>query len=259
MPFAAAPLLLALTAAPAPAPGPQEVALAPAFGLSLFATSVWLGLVAGQGEHAPKECRICTPPAADEAMREAIVWKKTGTATKLSDAGLGLTSAWAIGSLTIAAAADHRLRAADSLLVVESTSLAMMLNQIVKLEVARKRPDAPSDKGKPPNPQHNMSFFSGHATWTFASSVSAGTVAFLRGYRGAPVVLGGGLALSAATSYFRLAANRHWPTDVLAGAAIGSLIGAIVPRLHLMSPEPARTSMMGPGPAPTWITVGGVL
>src|SRR5689334_2384231 len=136
----AAPLLLALTAAPAP--GPSERALAPAVGVSVFATSVWLGLVAGQAEHARKTCRLCTPPAADEAVRRAIVWKEKKLPTTLSDVGLGVTSAWAIGSVTAAAAADHRLRPLDQVLVVESTAIAMALNQIVKLEVARKRPDS---------------------------------------------------------------------------------------------------------------------
>src|SRR4051812_3455943 len=162
MPFPL-PLLFALTADPAL----SERAVAPAIGVTMFATSVWLGLVGDQGKHAPKECRVCTAPAADEAVRSAIVWKKIELATTLSDAFLGITSAWALGSLPLSAVADHRFRAFDSLLVVESTALAMMLNQVVKLEVARKRPDA-SSKAKP-HPQHNLSFFSGHATWTFAS------------------------------------------------------------------------------------------
>lgn len=255
MPFAA-PLLLALTASPDA--GPSERAIAPAVGVAAFATSVWLGLVAGQEEHAPKACRICTPPAADQAALAAIVWKRARVAYTLSDVALGVTSAWALGSVTVAAAADERLRATDAVIVWESTALAMMLNQIVKFEVARKRPDAPGDKSRPHHPQHNVSFFSGHATWSFASAVSAGTVAAMRGYRGAPVVLAGGLTLATATSYFRLAANRHWPSDVLAGAAVGSLIGALVPRLHLVSKQTSTASATGPGAAPTWITVGGV-
>jgi membrane-associated phospholipid phosphatase len=190
-------------------------------------------------------------------VRDAITWKNTKLPYKLSDAFLGITSGWALGTLTASAAADHRLHAVDPLLVVESTTLAMMVNQIVKMEVARKRPDAPGEKAKP-HPQHNMSFFSGHATWSFSSAVSAGTVAILRGYRGAPAVLGGGLALATATCYFRLAANRHWISDVITGAAFGSLVGAIVPRLHLVPNDaPSSATSAHAAATPTMFTMGG--
>src|SRR5262245_40553894 len=112
MPFPA-PLLLALTAAD---PGAAERGLAPAVGMSIFATSVWLGLVAAQKDHAPKKCRICTADAGEQAVRAAVAWKKPSLAATLSDVALGVTSAWSFGTLLISGAADHRLRAADPLL-----------------------------------------------------------------------------------------------------------------------------------------------
>ena len=45
-------------------------------------------------------------------------------------------------------------------------------------------------------------------------------------------VWGGCLAAASTTAYLRYAAGRHFLTDVLAGAAIGSLTGWLVPHLH---------------------------
>ncbi|MEO1480709.1 MAG: phosphatase PAP2 family protein, partial [Myxococcota bacterium] len=43
----------------------------------------------------------------------------------------------------------------------------------------------------------------------------------------------GGAALwTAATGYGRVAAGRHFYTDVLAGAVLGTTVGFLVPKLH---------------------------
>ena len=39
-------------------------------------------------------------------------------------------------------------------------------------------------------------------------------------------------ALAATTGALRVAAHKHFPTDVLAGAALGSAIGWFVPQLY---------------------------
>ena len=39
------------------------------------------------------------------------------------------------------------------------------------------------------------------------------------------------MAISVFTGYLRLAADKHWLTDVLAGAAIGATVGILVPLL----------------------------
>jgi membrane-associated phospholipid phosphatase len=41
------------------------------------------------------------------------------------------------------------------------------------------------------------------------------------------------LGTAAAVGGLRIAAGKHFPTDILAGAAVGSLVGYLVPRLHL--------------------------
>ena len=90
-----------------------------------------------------------------------------------------------------------------------------------------------------------MSFYSGHATLAFAMAVSGGTVASMRGYRLAPWIWGAGLSLAAATAYLRIAADRHYASDVTVGAVIGSLTGFAVPYLFH---NPKRRFMAAPAP-----------
>jgi membrane-associated phospholipid phosphatase len=66
---------------------------------------------------------------------------------------------------------------------------------------------------------------------TFGLAAASGVVASRRNYRLAPLVWGVGLTLALATGYARIAADRHYFTDVLGGAAIGTLVGGGVPFL----------------------------
>ena len=74
-----------------------------------------------------------------------------------------------------------------------------------------------------------MSFFSGHTSLaaTLAGSVTA--LAFLRGYGYRHVALGVGLGLSLTIGVLRMAAQRHWFTDVLTGWIVGAALGVFIP------------------------------
>jgi membrane-associated phospholipid phosphatase len=249
-------LLLALTADPAPV----ERGIAPAVGITVFSAGVAGGLRAGQHAHvAARSCRWCAPPAIDEAARNALRWRSRPwkLADTLSNVTFGAAHAWALGSLLGAGAADHRANAIDVLLVAEPVAVAAALNQLVKLEVLRERPGVHHHVFTTKSDDDILSFYSGHTTLTFASTVAAGTVASLRGYRGAPAVWTGGLVFATATGYLRIAADKHWLTDVLAGAAIGAALGATLPRLHLGAADTPTLAAKAPVAAPTWITFGG--
>ena len=93
-------------------------------------------------------------------------------------------------------------------------------------------PDAPLEKKLERDAQ--QSFFSGHAASAFASAVFAGDV--FRHYfphsRWKPVVWIGSLGLATATAVLRYEAGKHYPTDLVVGAAFGSLVGWGIPKLH---------------------------
>ncbi len=46
------------------------------------------------------------------------------------------------------------------------------------------------------------------------------------------LVWAGCLATASVTGYLRYAAGYHFPTDILAGAALGAFTGWLVPQLH---------------------------
>jgi len=78
------------------------------------------------------------------------------------------------------------------------------------------------------------SFFSGHSSGAFCAAVFLSTVySDIYGRtKWSPYIWGGSLTLAALTGYLRIEAGMHYPTDVLLGAAIGSLVGYVIPKLH---------------------------
>ena len=78
----------------------------------------------------------------------------------------------------------------------------------------------------------NLSFYSGHTNLAFALVVSAGTIAHIRNYEAEPYIWGFGIPIALFVAYTRIAAQKHYFTDVLIGAVIGSAIGFAIPWLH---------------------------
>ncbi len=176
-------------------------------------------------------------PDFDEDVRERLVWSSPTSAVELSTvsgyiaapvAALGLTllSAYADDDLSWARAID------DELPILEAATYSALLNQAVKLSVARERPYAVfATKPITPTVDSHLSFFSGHTTLGFALAVSAGEVAHRRHSRYEPAIWAIGLSLATVTGYLRIAGDEHAASDVLVGAAVGSLAGYFVPRL----------------------------
>ncbi len=142
----------------------------------------------------------------------------------------------AVGAVAITPDARHDLKTVG-LMYVETILLANGVERSVKNLTERNRPflynpDAPSaDKL---TKDARRSFFSGHATNAFASAVFASEV-FRHYYpnsRLKPVVWIGTLGLATATCVLRYEGGLHYPTDLIAGAAFGSLVGWGIPKLH---------------------------
>jgi membrane-associated phospholipid phosphatase len=161
-------------------------------------------------------------------------------ARSLSDLTLSSTlvlpSAFLLGS-------DQPAQGREFWLSVESGAITAALVQVVKHRVNRPRPHAhycqPGCGDDLSGRDAQSSFFSGHTALAFSFAVSAGTIASMRSYPHAGWVLGSGLTMAAATGYLRIAADRHYFTDVLTGALVGSAVGWAVPRLHGTRDRPA--------------------
>jgi len=214
-------------------------------GLTLGFGSAWILSEAFKGELAPEACRWCEPNGFDTAARDALRLDDTAAADATSYVvGFALLPALVLG-LNAASARDegHAVQGAeDLLLVAEAVALSASLNQLTKFLVGRERPFVhalePGWKDRTRDPaDNNLSFFSGHTTLAFAVAVSGATVATLRGYDTAPYLWAIGGALAILTGGLRIAADRHYLSDVLVGAAVGSLVGWAVPWLHRASED----------------------
>jgi membrane-associated phospholipid phosphatase len=124
---------------------------------------------------------------------------------------------------------------ADALVIVQAAILAGDVNQLVKFAFRRERPfvhalpDASARANTADPADNNLSFFSGHTTLAFTLATAVGTVATMRGYKFAPFTWPILLPIAAFTGYLRIAADKHYATDVLTGAVVGSAMGLAIP------------------------------
>jgi hypothetical protein len=200
----------------------------------------------------PTTCVICdgspgTVDGLDDWFRRGLKRDDTGPAKTFSDVfGYGLAPLSALGLTSFAAGVDRRLDEAplDMLLVAEASAIDIAIDQVTIAFTRRERPDyhflSPEARGSGPSANDVSSMPSGHVSAAFAMAASAGTIASLRGYRLAPFVWVVGMLIGGSTAYFRIAGDRHYFTDTLAGAALGTVTGVGVPLLfHSRASRPS--------------------
>lgn len=120
---------------------------------------------------------------------------------------------------------------------IEAALITNFLTTITKRTVQRERPfnyNPAVPESDKTDTEAKVSFFSGHASNSFMNCVFAAKVFDDLNPNSAytPYVWGGCLAYATSVSYMRVAAGKHFPTDVIVGALVGSAIGYLVPELH---------------------------
>lgn len=136
------------------------------------------------------------------------------------------------------------------LIEAEALALTALLTTVMKFAVGRPRPytsltaadvgsrDREALEDDLQSPDRSHSFPSGHTALAFAAATSLATTLTLDAphTKRARVTLGltWSLALLAAgtTAALRVVAGKHYPSDVIAGAALGSAIGVATPLAH---------------------------
>ncbi len=116
----------------------------------------------------------------------------------------------------------------------ESLILVQGLTETAKGLRRRPRPYAYRAESGTLNRSASRSFWSGHTAVAFQGAVFAAWV-YEKRHPDSPLVMplwAGGLSLAGATAVFRVTSGNHFVTDVLAGAAVGALVGWLVPRAH---------------------------
>jgi membrane-associated phospholipid phosphatase len=157
------------------------------------------------------------------------------TAARISDIGLLMC----VGSPVLLLLSSEARGEAGivTLMGAETLLLTSSLTLFTKNITARKRPyvynSDLSDElrtGK----DSKKSFFSGHTSLAFASVVFTSSVfsEYYPNSKAKPFVWASGLALAGSVGYLRYRAGKHFPSDILAGAVVGSAVGFFVPRIH---------------------------
>jgi hypothetical protein len=143
-----------------------------------------------------------------------------GGGVALAAASLGM---YGVGKFT------HKSRVAETgVLAGEAVIDASIVTGVLKVAFNRERPDKPMGTGA--FWEGGNSFPSGHAaaTWSFATVVA-------RRYRDKPIVGISAYGVATAVSFARIGGLNHYPSDVLVGATIGTLVGRFV--LHHRSQD----------------------
>jgi membrane-associated phospholipid phosphatase len=122
----------------------------------------------------------------------------------------------------------------------ETILISVAIDATVKGLVGRPRPYVYSDDpavvayAKSEGRDSHLSFYSGHASRTFSASV-AGAYLFAQStsdHNARAAVWAVELAMAAATADLRTRAGKHFYSDVLVGAGVGTGLGVLVPYLH---------------------------
>lgn len=165
------------------------------------------------------------------------------------------TRQWSTGAARASDVAVGVLLTAPVLLMVQGEgsqspwTLATMYGQtlllnnglvyILKGTVARTRPFVYNEDPAIPREEKlekdaRRSFPSGHTANAFAAATFVASVynRLNPGSRSRGWIWGGTLATASVAGYLRYRAGRHYPSDILAGALMGSAVGLLVPWLH---------------------------
>jgi len=206
---------------------------------------------------AAETCRWCEPPSFDRSVRNSLVWTDRSKANTYSNLtgyvaaplfGIGLT---ALGSLSGDDPGWGQL-IDDTMPIFETVALSQVFTQIVKFSAGRQRPFVHfAAMPQPHDKDDNLSFFSGHSALAFGIATSAGMVAHWRHAKAEPVIWAVGMSVAASTAYLRIAADKHYLSDVLVGSAVGVASGLTIP---LLMRRDASVSVV---PAPGGVALAG--
>ncbi|TAE55157.1 MAG: phosphatase PAP2 family protein [Bacteroidetes bacterium] len=128
-----------------------------------------------------------------------------------------------------------------SLMATQTFFLTYGITNLTKVAALRNRPYTYLDAAGNPDLQaaqasHDarLSFFSGHSSVSAAMCFFSARVYadYYPSSKAKPWVWAGAAVIPATTALLRVKAGKHYPSDVIAGYAIGAATGLLVPLLH---------------------------
>ncbi|UJR85682.1 phosphatase PAP2 family protein [Sandaracinus amylolyticus] len=187
----------------------------------------------------------------DDAVRDAFHLRSPSDRQLASTASDALVGTLVLAPVLVDAVlmaglvrGDPELMGRMLLMNLQAHAVSFGLTTIFKKLVGRERPNARACREDPERqssdplcespPDPNASFFSGHTSLAFTSAalmcVQHSEIG-LFGQEGDAVMCATGLALATSVGLLRIAADKHYASDVLVGALVGALSGWLVPWL----------------------------
>lgn len=122
-------------------------------------------------------------------------------------------------------------------ILLASTFVASSIKSVSRVRPLAYNPDTPLEDKLSLKQDLRGSFPSGHTAWAFSSAVFLSTVYsdYYPNSGWTPYIWGTSLLAATAVGVLRQQSGYHFPTDVLVGAAVGSLIGYAIPYFHRKS------------------------
>ena len=192
------------------------------------ASALWLGPELALDGLVRKDCP-CERSAVNSLDRPYAGRRNDQIATD-SNSFVGLLALAPVSWLAIA---PHDTLG-DAIVIVKSLVVNGALNEVTKVSIQRPRPllygveDGDAALQKPDN---YLSFYSAHTSNVMAAGMSFAHAVNMR-YPGSAVSIAayaGAFVATAAVGTMRVQSGKHFPTDVLFGAAVGGVVGTVVP------------------------------
>jgi membrane-associated phospholipid phosphatase len=239
-------------------------------------------LAVGMAIASPRPKHWVGGVAFDESVRNAIRMRTADgryTVRDASDVGLSLLVTWPFlfDALFTAWYTNGNADVAKRMAIVDAEAFAIIggVQQATTTIASRERPYARNcgtTTGPDAIPDQSVdcdgnvkyrSFFSGHSSLSFTS---AGLICVhhlgleLLGSPGDAISCASAYAVASTTALFRVMGDMHYATDVLTGAAVGSLVGIGIPllrRTHVATEPRDRGIRLQVVPVAAGLGVGG--
>ncbi|MFQ5746559.1 MAG: phosphatase PAP2 family protein [Gemmatimonadota bacterium] len=145
------------------------------------------------------------------------------------------------GSLLVGGLTEGNTGVRKGLAVISGMALGSLPTNAAKFLVGRKRPNSGAGTLELDPFSGHKSFPSGHATFIFSIAASIDEVTE------SPWLAGGAYGLATLTGFERIYDDKHWLSDVVAGAIMGTLSGRFAARRAARMLGIARRPEPGPG------------
>jgi undecaprenyl-diphosphatase len=188
-------------------------------------------LAGGSLPHAT--CAPCDPSGLPGIDR-AILGPLRSLPAALSDGGLVVSQLGGALLLAHTRRGEPGAWREDAAVLAQSVMVTAAIMEWTKVLVSRPRPVRYGPEATLfPQPTNGLSFPSGHAAIAFASAAAYASILHRRGVAGRHKTEIAALFTAAGfTGTMRVVARKHFPTDVLGGAVLGTVVGWVLPRVH---------------------------